>query len=87
MSSNETSLSVEISDLIISEVLSFNLDQKPRFKKVINLARNLSKGYNPPNRNLIAKYILDFIHDQNMQSNLSMIKKEAELCDKEEKLL
>ena len=34
MTSNETSLTVEIDDLIISEGPSFNIYQKPRFKKV-----------------------------------------------------
>ena len=35
MTSNETCLTVAIADLIISEGLSFNLSQKPRFKKVL----------------------------------------------------
>ena len=43
MTSNETRLTVAISDLIISEGLSCNLSQKPRFKKVLELARTVSK--------------------------------------------
>ena len=39
MTYNETRLIVTITDLIISEVVSFNLSQKPRFKKVIHLVR------------------------------------------------
>ena len=35
MTYNETRLIVAIADLIISEGLSFNLSQKPRFKKVL----------------------------------------------------
>ena len=54
MTSNETHLTFAIADLIISEGLSFNLSQKPRFKKVIDLARNVSKYYQPPNRKLIS---------------------------------
>ena len=73
MTSNETRLTVAIVDLIISEVLSLNLSQKPRFKKVLELSRTVSKCYQPPNRNLIAKDILDVIHDQNMERNLSLI--------------
>ena len=45
MTSNETRLIVAIVDLIISEGLSFNLSQKPRFKKVLELARTVSKYY------------------------------------------
>ena len=45
MTFNETRLTVEISDLIISEGLSFNISQKPRFKKVLELARTVSKCY------------------------------------------
>ena len=75
MTSNETRLIVAIADLIISEGLSFNLSQKTRFKKVLGLARTVSKCYQPPNRNLISKHLLDIIHDQNMERNLSLIKK------------
>ena len=73
MTSNETCLTVAISDLIISEGLSFNLSQKPRFKKVLELSKTVSKFYQPPNRKLISKDILDVIHDQNMERNLSLI--------------
>ena len=41
MTSNETRLTVAIADIIISEGLSFNLSQKPRFKKVLELARTV----------------------------------------------
>ena len=76
---NQTCLTVAIADLIISEGLSFNLSQKPRFKKVLDLARTVSKCYQPPNRKLISKDILDVIHDQNMERNLSLIKKESDI--------
>ena len=75
MTSNETRLTVSISYLIISEGISFNISQKPRFNKVLYLARNVSKSYQPPNRNLIYKDIFDVIHDQNMERKLSLIKK------------
>ena len=79
MNSNETRLTVAIADLIISEVLSFNLSQKPRLKKVLELAITVSKSYQSPNRNLISKDLLDVIHDQNMESNLSLIEKESDI--------
>ena len=75
MNSNETRLIVAISDLIIYEGLSFNLSQKPRFKKVLDLERTVSKCYQPPNRTLISKDLLDVIHDKNMERNLSLINK------------
>ena len=53
--SNETCLTVEIADLIISEVPSFNISQKPRFKKIMKLAKNISKSYIHLNRKLISK--------------------------------
>ena len=79
MTYNETSLIVAIVDLNISEVLSFNLSQKTRFKKVLGLARTVSKFYQPPNRKLISKDLLDVIHDQSMESNLILIEKESEI--------
>ena len=70
---------VVISDLIISEGISFNIYQKPRFKKVLNLERTVSKIYQPPNRNLIYKHLLGVVHDQKMEKNLSLIKKESDI--------
>ena len=75
MTSNETRLTVAIADLVISEDLSFNLSQKPRSKKVLELARTVSKCYQPPQKKLISKDILDVIHDHNMERNLSLIER------------
>ena len=75
MASNKTRLRVSIADLIISEGLSFNLSQKPRFKKVLELARTVSKCYQTPNRKLISKDLLDVMHDQNTERNLRLIEK------------
>ena len=77
ISSRKTRLKVAIADIIISESLPFNISQKPRFKKVSDLSRHLSKGYNLPDRKLTSKDLLDVIHDQNMKRNLTMIKKES----------
>ena len=79
MTYNDTRLTVTIADIVISEGLSFNLSQKPRFKKVIYLARTVSKCYQYPNRNLISKDRLDVIHDQNMERNLILIEKESDI--------
>ena len=59
--------------------ITFNLAQKPRFKKVLELSRNVLKTYIPPNRNLISKELLGVIHEENMKRNLTMIKKEADI--------
>ena len=75
MTSNDTRLTVPIADRIISEGLSFNLSQKPRFKKVLELARNMSKLYQPPNIKVIYTDLLDVIHDQNMERSLRLIEK------------
>ena len=77
--SNEIRLTVEISDLIISKGFYFNLSQKIRFKKVLDLVIKFSKGYQPPNRNIASKDILDIINDHNMERNLSLIKKESDI--------
>ena len=78
ITSNDTRLTIAIADLIISDGLPFNLSQKPIFKKVMELSRNVLKTYIPPNRNLISKELLDVIHEHNMKRNLAMIKKESE---------
>ena len=46
---------------------------------MLDLARTVSKCYQPPNRKLRSKDILDVIHDQNMERNLSLIKKESDI--------
>ena len=79
ITSNETRLTVTIADIIISEGLSLNLSQKPRLKKVLDLARTVSTSYQPPNRKLVYKDLLDVINDHNMERNLSLIKKESEI--------
>ena len=48
MTSNETRLTFTITYIIIYEGLSFNLSQKPRFKKVLDLARTVSKLLSTP---------------------------------------
>ena len=78
ITSNKIRLTLEISNLIISEGLSSNLSQKPRFKKVRDLARNVSTVYQHPNRNIIPKDLLDLINDYNMDRNLSFIKRESD---------
>ena len=75
MTSDETRLTVAISDLIISQGISFNISQEPRFKKVLYFARTVSKSYQTPSKNMISKDILDVIHDQNMERNLRLIRK------------
>ena len=77
--SNDTRLKVVIADPIIYEGLSFNLSPTTRFKKVLYLAKKLSKGFQPSNRKLISKDNLDVIHDQNTERNLSLIKKGSEM--------
>ena len=79
ITSNDTRLTIEISDLIISEGLLFNLSKKLRPKKVLEFSRNVSKTYIPPNRKLISKALLDVIHEQKMKRNLALIKKEADI--------
>ena len=74
MTSNETHLTVTIANRIIYEYLSFNLAQKHCFKNVPDLARNVSKGYQTQNINIILRELLDIIHDHNMERNLSLIK-------------
>ena len=78
---HETQFIFAIADLIISEGLSFNLSQKPRFKKVLELARTVSKFYQPPNRKLISKDLLDVIHNHKMERNFSLIKKESDILE------
>ena len=79
ITSNEKRLTLAIADIIISEMLYFNLSQKPRFKKVLDLERNVSKCYQPPNRKLISKDLMGVIYDQNMERKLSFIRKDSDI--------
>ena len=55
ITSNNIHITIAISDLIISEGLSFNLYQKPRFKNLLELAINVPKKYIPTKKKLIPK--------------------------------
>ena len=79
MTSNDTRIIVAISTIIIYGGLSSNLSLKLRFKKVLYLARNISKWYQPPYRNLITKDILYVMQNQNMERKLILIKKELHI--------
>ena len=79
--SNEKHLTLAIAKPIIYEGLSLNLAQKLMFKKVLDFARNVSKYYQPPNRKLVSKYLLDVIYDQDMERNLILIKKESDIFE------
>ena len=79
MTSNETCITVAISDVIISEGLYFELSKKTVFKKVLDLERTVSRSYQPPNRKLISKDISGVFHDENMERNLSLILKESNI--------
>ena len=46
---------------------------------MLELARTVSKCYQPPNRKLISKDLLDVLPDQNMERNLSLIEEESEI--------
>ena len=67
ITSNYTRITILIAYFIISEGLPSNFAQKTRFKKVLDLSRNFSKTYIPPNRNIISKELLDVIHEQNIK--------------------
>ena len=73
MTSNETRLTVSISDILISEGIYFNLYQKPRFKKVLDLEIIVSNSYQPPKRNLIYKDLSVVIRYHNMESKSCLI--------------
>ena len=77
--SNKTCLTVPITYLIIYEGLYFNIAQKTRFKRVLDLGIIMSKSYQPPNRKLISMDILYLIHDHNIEKNLSLIREESNI--------
>ena len=76
ISSHESHLTIEIYGIIISKGFTFNISQKTRFKKVLDLAINVSNGCQSLKK---IKNILNLIHDQNIQRKLVMIKKEADI--------
>ena len=53
----------------------FQYISKTLIKKVLDLAINVSKIYQPPNRNFTSKDLLGVIRYQNMEKKLSLIKK------------
>ena len=58
ITSNDNFLTIAVADLIISEGLPFNLSQKTRFKKVMELSRNFSRNIFLPTIISYPKYYL-----------------------------
>ena len=73
ITSKDTRLTIAITDIIISDVLYFNISQKPRFNKVLDSERNIYNTYITSNINIVSKKLLDVIHEYNMKINLGMI--------------
>ena len=79
MTSNETHLTVAITDLNIYEGLYFNISQKPRLKKVLDLKKKCVKKLSTSKHKFISKDILCVTYDHNMERNLSLILKESDI--------
>ena len=81
MTSNYTCLTLAVSDLIIYKDIYFNLSLKTQLKKILDMAINMSKVYQPPNINPIYEDLLNVINDQNMERNLSLTNKSQIFLD------
>ena len=79
ITSNETHLIVKIYDLVISEGLYFNLSQKHRFKKVIDLAINAQKVVNLQTEQLYPRIFCMQLMIITWKVNLILIKIESDI--------
>jgi hypothetical protein len=67
----ESTLKMAITDMIHSCGLPFRLSSNIKFRRVLNLARNVPSNYCPPGRNQVATELLDINYDLYMERNRS----------------
>jgi hypothetical protein len=76
--SAESQLTMQISDMIHACGLPFSLASHPKFRAVLQLAKQVPATYQPPTRNSIATHLLELNYDAYMEKNAKLLKKEAD---------
>ena len=75
----DSKLTMAIADFIHSYGLNFSLAQKPKFRKILALARAVGSDYKPPSRNQVAGELLDLNYESYINSNISKLMKDADV--------
>ena len=77
--SAESQLTMAIADMIHSWALPFTLTEDPKFCKMLVLAKNVTTSYKPPNRNAVAKELLDLNYNAYIAKNMDLLERDAEV--------
>jgi len=77
--SAESQLTMAIADMIHSRALPFTLTEDPKFRKMLVLAKNVTTSYKPPNRNAVAKELLDLNYNAYIAKNMDLLERDAEV--------
>jgi hypothetical protein len=75
----ESRLTMAIADMIHSCGLPFSLSSNMKFRRVLNLARNVPTTYRPPGRNQLATELLDINYDTYMDKNREKLCEDIEI--------
>lgn len=75
---HENKLTMAIADMIHSLGLPFSLASEPKFHTVLQLAKNAGSNYQPPNRNVIGKQLLQLNYDHYIDTSFSKALNNAE---------
>ncbi len=72
-------LTMAIADLIHSHGLPFSLASDAKFRKVLQLAKNVTSKYEPPGRNQVATDLLDLNYNTYVAKNMALLTKDSEV--------
>ena len=70
---------IAIADLIMSNALSFSLSKDPKFRRVLEVAKNLGPNYKTPDRRAIGGKLLDSLYRSGFEDQLQSLRQEADV--------
>lgn len=70
---------IAIADFICSNALPFTIAECPKFRKLLQVAKNLPPQYRPPNRHLVGGKLLDSLFKSSYKDLMQSVTSESEI--------
>ncbi len=70
---------IAIADFICSNALPFTIAECPKFRKLLQVAKNLPSQYRPPNRHLVGGNLLDSLFKSSYKDLMQSVTSESEI--------
>jgi hypothetical protein len=70
---------IAVADFIMSNALPFSLSEDPKFRRVLEVAKNLGPNYKTPDRRAIGGKLLDSLYRSGFEDQLQSLRQEADV--------